>query len=105
MLVNGTPSGFFQSSRGLRQGDLLSPYLFVLAMEALSCILERARESGFLSGFKVSGGNAEEGLEISHLLFVDDTLVFCEVMSSQMTYLSWLLMWFEVISGLKIKSI
>ena len=105
MLVNGTPSGFFQSSRGLRQGDLLSPYLFVLAMEALSCILERARESGFLSGFKVLGRNAEEGLEISHLLFVDDTFVFCEVMSSQMTYLSWLLMWFEVISGLKIKSI
>ena len=46
VLVNGTPSGFFQSSRGLKQGDLLSPYLFVLAMEALSCLLGRAREGG-----------------------------------------------------------
>ena len=39
---------------------------------------------------------------MSHLLFADDTLVFCEDSQEQMTFLSWLLMWFEVISGLSI---
>ena len=47
--VKGTPTDFFQSSRGLRQGDLLSPCLFMLAIEALNCLLERAKEGIFLS--------------------------------------------------------
>ena len=70
-------------------------------MEVLSCLLARAREGVYLSGFKVLGRNGE-GLEISHLLFVDDILIFCETTFSQMTYLSWLLMWFEAILSLKI---
>ena len=47
-------------------------------------------------------GRRGEGLQISHLLFEDDTLVFCEESSNQMTYLSWLLIWFEACSGLRI---
>ena len=70
-------------------------------MKVLSCLLGRAREGGYLFGFKVLGRNGE-GLEISHLLFVDDILIFCETTFSQMTYLSWLLMWFEAILSLKI---
>ena len=70
-------------------------------MEVLSCLLGRVREGGYLFGFKVLGRNGE-GLEISHLLFVDDILIFCETTFSQMTYLSWLLMWFEAILSLKI---
>ena len=81
MFVNGTSSGFFQNSRGLRQGDPLSLYLFVLAMEALSCLLRRVREGGYLFGFKVFGRNGE-GLEVSHLLLADDTLVFYEATSN-----------------------
>ena len=76
VLINGTPFGFFQSFRGLRQGDPLSPYLFVIVMEALSCLLKRVKEGGFLLGWWFN--SREVGVEISHLLFAYDTLVFCE---------------------------
>ena len=70
----------FQSSRGLRQGDHLSSYLFVLAEEVLSCLLESAKEVGYLLGFRVERGGKK--VEISHLffyfLFVDDTLFSCD---------------------------
>ena len=75
VLVNGTSSGFFQSSRGLRQGNPFSPYLFVIAMEALSCLLKRAVCGGFLSAYLVQGRGGE-GVKVSHLLFADDTLIF-----------------------------
>ena len=52
-LVKDTPS-FFQSSRGLRQGDLLSLYSFVLDMEMLSCLFKRAKKGSYLFGFKVN---------------------------------------------------
>ena len=87
VLINSSPSGFFQSSRGLRQGDPLSPYLFVIAMEVFSCLLRRVINGGFLSGWRVRGRSGE-GILISHLLFADDTLVFCEESEDQMTYLS-----------------
>ena len=50
VLINGTSSGFFKSSRGLRQGDPLSPYLFMIVMEAFSCLLKRAKEEGGFVG-------------------------------------------------------
>ena len=50
VFMNSTPSDFFPSSRGLRQGDPLLPYLFVIAMEALSCLLKCTIGDGFLSG-------------------------------------------------------
>ena len=87
VLNNGTPFSFFQSSRGLRQGDSLSPYLFVIVMVALSCLLKRAKEGGFLSRWRFNGRGGV-GVEISHFLFTDDTLVFCEPSLKQMTYLS-----------------
>ena len=87
VLVNGTSTGFFQSSRGLTQGDPLSPYLFVIAMGVFSSFLKRVVDGGFMSGCRVKG-KSEEGVLISHLLFADDTLVFCKAYQDHLTYLS-----------------
>ena len=101
VLINGSPVGFFQSSRGLRQGDPLSPYLFVIGMEALSCLINRAVDGNYLSGIKIANERGED-LSISHLFYADDTLIFCEDDLEQLKFLSWILMWFEAMSGLKI---
>ena len=53
ILINGSPCGFFESSRGLRQGDQLSPLLFVLVMEALGRMLDKVVHEGRMSGFNV----------------------------------------------------
>ena len=77
IIVNGSPVGFFGSSRGLRQGDPLSPLLFLLIMEVLSKILKKIEECGLLHGFHVGPVNFI-GVRISRLLFVDDTILFCD---------------------------
>ncbi|KAJ9704891.1 hypothetical protein PVL29_003103 [Vitis rotundifolia] len=101
VLINGVPAGFFPSSKGLRQGDPLSPYLFVMGMEVLDVLIRRAVEGGFLSGCNIRGGRRPP-LHIAHLFFADDTIVFCEPNKEHLTYLSWILFWFEAASGLRI---
>jgi hypothetical protein len=75
ILMNGTPSDFFQSSQGIRQGDPLSPLLFVVVMESLSRMLNASMLQGLLRGFFVGTRDNEE-LVVNHLLFADDTLFF-----------------------------
>lgn len=53
VLVNGTLSDFFASTRGFQQGDPLSPLLFVFVVEALSRMLSRSEEGGHLFGFSI----------------------------------------------------
>ena len=101
VLFNGSPAGFFPSFKGLRQGDPVSPYLFVIGMEALSCLINHAGEGNYIAGSRIAVGRGED-LVISHLLYADDTLIFCQANIEQLKYLSWILMWFEVLSGLKI---
>jgi hypothetical protein len=101
ILVNGCPRGFFPSSRGLRQGDPLSPLLFVIVMEALSRLLDRAVREGLFLGFSV-GTVAANPLMVSHLLFADDTLIFCGADPEQILNLRFVFTWFEAASGLKI---
>ena len=50
ILFNGSSTSFFKSSRGLKQGDPLSPYLFVIGMEASSYLLKHPIEGNFISG-------------------------------------------------------
>ena len=102
ILINGVSEGFFRSTRGIRQGDPLSPYLFVLGMDILSRLVNKAVEGNFLSGCKLGGAREEEELEVSHLLYADDTLLFCKDNPDQLACLRWILMWFEALSGLKI---
>ena len=70
-------------------------------MEALGCLINRVVEGNYLSGSMITDGRGEE-LAISHFLYADDMLLFCEANKDQLKFLSWILMWFEVMSGLKI---
>ncbi|RVX12950.1 LINE-1 reverse transcriptase-like [Vitis vinifera] len=89
------------ANEGLRQGDPFSLYLFVLGMEVLSNLIRRAVDGGFLSGCRIQG-RGEEEMIVSHLLFADDTIIFCEARKEQLSALSWILAWFEASSGLRI---
>lgn len=70
VLVNGSSSGEFQLERGLRQGDPLSSFLFLIAAEDLNLLTKRAISEGLLTAVHV-GRNK---VEISHLQYADDTL-------------------------------
>ena len=72
--INGKAYGNIRPSRGLRQGDLLSPYLFLLCAEGFSSMLAKAQEEGRLHGVAV----CRRAPCISHLLFANDSLIFCK---------------------------
>jgi hypothetical protein len=72
VLINGAASPFFTSERGLRQGCPLSPLLFLLVAEGLSRAIGMASSSGEFQGIQTSSD-----FRITHLLFVDNVLIFC----------------------------
>ena len=71
--INGKPKGHIVPSRGIRQGDPLSPYVFLLYAEGLSALIKKEVENGRLGGVAVCC----RGPKISHLFFADDSLIFC----------------------------
>ena len=72
--LNSQPCGRIVPTRGLRQGDHLSPYLFLLCAEGLSALLHKASLRNELKGVATS----VRGPQISHLFFADDSLTFCK---------------------------
>lgn len=71
VLVNGSPTRFFIAKRGLRQGCSMSPLLFLLLIEGLSRMLRKERLDGCINGVSIS-----MTLALTHILFVDDIIIF-----------------------------
>jgi hypothetical protein len=89
--------GFFKGAKGLRQGDPISPYLFVIAMEVFSKIMEDYTKAG--SGFSFNPKCSR--LKLTHLCFADDLLLFCDASIPSISIVKAALLEFERISGLK----
>ena len=73
-LVNDSVQGTVVPTRGYRQGDPLSPYLFILCSEVLSGLCRRAQQAGLLSGIRVARGSPR----VNHFLFAYDTMFFLQ---------------------------
>eukprot|EP00253_Pinus_taeda_P033490 PITA_33490 len=71
ILVNGSPLDIFIPSRGLRQGDSLTPFLFILTMEGLGRSIKHAKATSKIKGLQLS----ENGQALTHQQFVDDTML------------------------------
>ena len=70
-------------------------------MEALSCLINRVVDGNYVVGSRIAVERGDN-LSISHLLYADDTILFCEADNDRLKFMSWILMWFEAMSGLKI---
>ncbi|XP_042972725.1 uncharacterized protein LOC122304517 [Carya illinoinensis] len=95
VLVNGTAGKWLTPSRGLRQGDPISPYLFILCAEGLSSLLNGAEAIGSLKGVAVARG----GVRVNHLLFADDCLIFGRAKLTEWKCIQGLLKEYEEASG------
>nr|XP_025621448.1 uncharacterized protein LOC112712731 [Arachis hypogaea] len=98
VLVNGTTTKPFKLQRGLRQGDPLSPFLFVMVSQVLNSTLGRLCEKGRIRSLDI-GHNR---VSIMHLQFADDTILFCPCDHKPLMSYKRLLGGFELITGLKI---
>src|ERR1044072_535721 len=98
ILWNGSRMQQFKPGRGLRQGDPMSPYLFVLCMERLSVKIQSMVDMGIWKPITVS----RNGPPISHMFFADDVLLFCEATTPQVNILADTMRSFCENSGLKI---
>ena len=98
VLVNGAPTDEFVPSRGLRQGDPLSPLLFNLVGEAFSRLITKASDLNVLSGIALPRCE----VPISHLQFADDVVMFLEADKNSIVGVKRVLQCFQIVSGLKI---
>jgi len=99
VLVNGSPADEFPMKRGLRQGDPLSPFLFLLAAEGFNILMNSLSDTHHFHGYKVG---SPVPTVVSHLQFADDTLIIAEKSWANVRATRAVLILFEAISGLKV---
>ncbi|PNX99941.1 cysteine-rich receptor-like protein kinase, partial [Trifolium pratense] len=97
ILVNGSPTDDFKVGRGLRQGDPLSPFLFLIVAEGLAGMMNKAVDIGKFKGFSINAN-----LQFQLLQFADDTIIMGEGSWENLWTIKSLLRGFELVSGLKI---
>lgn len=98
IMLNGSSKGFISSSRGIKQGDPLSPFLFTLVADAFSVLMAKALSNSLIEGI----GVGKDGVRVTHLQFADDTICFIKDSVEQVINLKYVLMIYEKISGLKV---
>ncbi|KAA3469841.1 reverse transcriptase [Gossypium australe] len=95
---NGMSSDWFSSSRGLRQGDPLSPYLFLLCAEVFSTLLEDAKQNGRMRGASIG----RERFAINHLFFADDCILFRDATHEGVCAVRDIIREYEMCAGQKV---
>jgi hypothetical protein len=98
VLVNGSPTGEINIQRGLKQGDPLAPFLFLLVAEGFGGAMRRAVEISLFKGFSIRAN----GPSVSHLQYADDTLCIGDASVDNLWSLKAILRGFELASGLKV---
>ena len=98
ILVNGEPKGLIHPSRGLRQGDPLSPFLFLLCTGGLHSLIKKAANNGDITRFRL----CKQGPKLTHLFFADDSLLFCKANFTECSKVMDLLSVYEDVSVQKI---
>ena len=93
--INGKPRGHIIPTRGLHQGDPLSPYLFLLCAKVLSGLIRQQVERGSIKGVAVCRGAPR----ISHLFFADNSLIFCQATLEECEVLQQIFSVYESVSG------
>nr|GEZ14308.1 RNA-directed DNA polymerase, eukaryota, reverse transcriptase zinc-binding domain protein [Tanacetum cinerariifolium] len=97
ILINGSPTSEFSLKRGLRQGDPLSPFLFIIVMEGLHMALNDGIASNMFHGVRI-GSN----IHLSHLFYADDVIIISDWNQNDMENITRILNIFYIASGLKI---
>ncbi|WOL16957.1 hypothetical protein Cni_G25745 [Canna indica] len=97
IMINGIPSKWFRHKKGLRQGDPLSPYLFLLVADIFSRMMRKVNSEGLISGID-SGGNKE----LTNLEFADDFIIFTRGIGEDLRNIKLLLRAFGFLSGLQV---
>ncbi|GKV12521.1 hypothetical protein SLEP1_g23652 [Rubroshorea leprosula] len=98
ILVNGSPTREFEVGKGLRQGDPLSPFLFLMIGEGLQDLVQKAMAEGMVHGIVIG----KKGMTVSLLQFVDDTIIMGRADAENIRMVKDVLRWFELMFGLRI---